>query len=192
MNCLERDEVKRVLLGFYTSMAYGMSRGTWAGVECTNMATGANAATLPHLRSGTQQIRLLRHMLLREDGDRLILAQAAPQHWLADGKQVAVLQAPTRFGEVSYTIDSHVGQGRIEVKLDPPQRKPPQAIVLYLRHPQGAPIREVLIDGKPSQQFAQGAVTLEGLVGPTQIEIRYRCGLGTHPAGVHATVGRSK
>ena len=26
MNCLKRDEVKRVILGLYGSMAYGMSR----------------------------------------------------------------------------------------------------------------------------------------------------------------------
>lgn len=26
MNCLQRDEVKRVILGLYGSMAYGMSR----------------------------------------------------------------------------------------------------------------------------------------------------------------------
>jgi len=78
LNCLERDEVERVLLGFYGSMAYGMSRGTWAGVECTNMASGNNAHTLPHLRSGTQQLRLLRNMLLREQADELLLATAVP------------------------------------------------------------------------------------------------------------------
>ncbi|HUT94693.1 MAG TPA: hypothetical protein VMY37_34875 [Thermoguttaceae bacterium] len=174
MNCLERGEVERALLGFYGSLAYGMSRDTWAGVECTNMSTGANAGTLPHLRSGTQQLRLLRNMLVREEGDRLVLAQAAPQHWLADGKQVAVLDAPTRFGKVSYTIDSHADGGRIAVKLDPPKRTPPEAIVLHLRHPEGAKIKGVSVDGKPAAQFGDGAIILEGLVRPATIEVRYR------------------
>ena len=174
MNCLERGEVERVLLGFYGTLAYGMSRGTWAGVECTNMITGVNGYTLPHLRSGTQQLRLLRNMLVREDGDRLVLAQAAPQHWLADGKQVAVLNAPTHFGKVSYTIDSHAEQGRIAVKLDPPTRKPPETIVLHLRHPERAKIEGVVVDGKPVETFNEGTVTLEGLVQPAEIEVRYR------------------
>ena len=174
MNCLERGEVERVLLGFYGSLAYGMSRGTWAGVECTNMSTGANAGTLPHLRSGTQQLRLLRNMLVREEGDRLVLAQAVPQHWLADGKQVAVLDAPTHFGKVSYTIDSHADQGRIAVRLDPPVRTPPEAIVLHLRHPERAKIEGVSVDGKPAGRFGDGAVILEGLVRPARIEVRYR------------------
>jgi len=173
MNCLERDEVERVLLGFYGSMAYGMSRGTWAGVECTNIISGSNARTLPHLRSGTQQIRLLRNMLVREEDDRLILAQAAPQHWLADGQQVAVLDAPTHFGKVSYTIDSHVAEGRISIKLDPPTRKPPEVILLLLRHPGGKPIKAATADGTPIKQFESGAVTLTGLKGPTTIDVRY-------------------
>ncbi len=174
MNCLERDEVERVLLGFYGTLAYGMSRGTWAGVECTNMISGANGYTLPHLRSGTQQLRLLRNMLVREDGDRLILAQAAPQHWLAEGKQVAVLDAPTHFGKVSYTIDSHSDQGRIAVKLDPPGRTPPEDIVLHLRHPERAKIKGVSVDGKPTDRFGDGTVILEGLDRPAKIEVRYR------------------
>jgi hypothetical protein len=174
MNCLERNEVERVLLGFYGSLAYGMSRGTWAGVECTDMSTGANQATLPHLRSGTQQLRLLRNMLVREEGNRLILAQAVPQHWLADGKQVAVRDAPTHFGKVSYTIDSHVARGSIAVKLDPPARTAPEAIVLHLRHPERAKIVSVSIDGKPADRCDDGTVTLEGVVRPARIEVRYR------------------
>ncbi len=173
INCLERGEIERVLLGFYGSLAYGMSRGTWSGVELTNILTGNNWPTLPHLRSGTQQLRLLRNMLVREDGDRLVLAQAAPQHWLADGKRVAVLDAPTHFGKVSYTIDSHADQGRIAVKLDPPGRTPAKAIVLHLRHPDGAKIKSVSVDGKPVEQFGDGTVTLQGLVRPARIEVRY-------------------
>jgi hypothetical protein len=173
MNCLERGEIQRVLLGFYGSLAYGMSRGTWAGVECTNVFTGVNARTLPHLRSGTQQLRLLRNMLIREDGNRLILAQAVPQHWLDAGEQVTVRDAPTRFGNVSYTIVSHVDKGWIAVKLDPPKRNPPKAIVLCLRHPGKAQIRSVTIEGKPIEHFRDGAITLKGLVRPTEIEVRY-------------------
>lgn len=173
MNCLERGEVERVLLGFYGSMAYGMSRNTWAGVECANMISGLNAATLPHLRSGTQQLRLLRNMLVREHDNQLLLAQAVPQHWLADGKRVEVDGAPTRFGKVSYTIDSHVGEGRIAIELDPPKRNPPEEIVLHLRHPAGKPIRAATANGTPIKRFGNGAVTLKGFKGTTTVEVRY-------------------
>ncbi len=38
LDCLHRDEVKRVLLGFYGSLAYGMSRGTYAAVGLARRA----------------------------------------------------------------------------------------------------------------------------------------------------------
>ena len=75
---------------------------------------------------------------------------------------------------MSYTIDSHADRGRIAVKLEPPQRTPPEAIVLHLRHPEGAKIQGVSVDGKPAKRFGDGAVILEGLVRPARIEVRYR------------------
>ena len=173
MNCLERGEVERVLLGFYGSLAYGMSRGTWSGVECTNMVSGSNGSTLPHLRSSTQQLRLLRNMLVREQADRLLLAQAVPQHWLTDGKQVKVENAPTHFGKVSYTIDSHIDEGRISIKLDPPRRKPPTEIVLHLRHPARKPIKAATVNGVPIKQSGNNTVTLRHVKGQATVDIRY-------------------
>lgn len=173
MNCLERGEVQRALLGFYGSMAYGMSRNTWAGVECTNMISGDNAPTLPHLRSGTQQLRLLRNMLVREQARKLLIAQAVPQHWLADGQQVKVENAPTLFGMLAYTIDSHVNDGRITVRIDPPKRTPPEAIVVYVRHPAGKPMKTATVNGVPITEFDAGSVTLHGASEPVAVELRY-------------------
>lgn len=175
MNCLERNRVEPVLHGFYGSLAYGMSRDTWAGVELTNMHTGANAATLPHLRSGVQQMRLLRNMLLREQGNELILAQAVPQHWLHHGKQVRVENAPTLFGKAGYAIDSHVGEGRIRVAIDAPTgRNRPDALKLYLRHPGRKAIKGVNLNGAPVNTFSDDNVTLKCLEGPAVVDVDYR------------------
>ena len=135
--CSNAASRRRRSSGCTARMAYGMSRTTYSGVECTRIETGANARTLPHLRSGTQQLRLLRMMLVREEGERLILAQAAPQHWLKQGQRVEVQDAPTMFGPVSYTIQSAVDQGRVTVQLTPPRRNPPQEIQALRASPRG-------------------------------------------------------
>jgi hypothetical protein len=142
MNCLQRDEVKRVILGLYASMAYGMSRGTYAAVECTAVRTGENYWTLPHTYSDTQQLRLLRHMLLREDGETLWVGQAIPRAWLAPGKRVAVKGAPTRFGTLSYSLSAEA-DGSIRVHLEPPGRSAPEEIRVRLRHPEQLKIASV-------------------------------------------------
>jgi hypothetical protein len=154
-------------------MAYGMSRTTYSGVECTQIETGGNALTLPHLRSGTQQLRLLRMMLVREAGDRLILAQAAPQHWLKPGQRIEVRDASTAFGPVSYSIDSAADQGRITVRLVPPRRNPPKIVQVFVRHPEGKPIQAVQAGAKAIDSFDAGSVTLANPAEPVTLELRY-------------------
>jgi hypothetical protein len=138
-----RDEVKKVILAFYGWMAYGMSRETYAGVECTNIVTGENFWTLPHLYSGAQQLRLLRMMLVHEDGANLLLCRATPRPWLAHGKKIEVKDAGTLFGPLSFRIDSEVDTGTIRAQVRVPQRLKDGEIRLRLRHPKELPIREL-------------------------------------------------
>jgi hypothetical protein len=94
-----------------------------------------------------------RFMLVIERGDELWLASLIPAAWLADGQKVGVTGAPTRFGTVGYTIQSHVNQGEIAATIQPPARKTPQALVLRLRHPEGKPMRGVTVNGRELETF---------------------------------------
>ena len=93
-NALKRDEVRKALLGFWSFLAFGMTRDTYSPVEVSMIATGENHYTLPHLYSCTEQLRLLRNLLVREDGGVLWLGQGIPRAWLEPGKHVAVERAP--------------------------------------------------------------------------------------------------
>ena len=172
INCLERNRIEQVLLGFYGTMAYGVSQKTYSGTETAHVIKGGKSVG-PHLRSTMQQLRLLRNMLVREENNTLILAQAAPEHWLQDGKKIEVLNAPTYFGDISYTINSSAKSGSISVKLSPPTREMPEKILFYLRHPQRKEIKHVTVDGKRIKNFADGAITLEGLTQPAEMVVQY-------------------
>jgi hypothetical protein len=174
MNCLDRDDVKRVILGLYTSLAYGMSRDTYCGVEVTFLRTGLNEHTLPHLYSGTQQILLLRNMLIREDGDQLWLGRAIPRPWLENGKTIRVENAPTLFGKTSYVMQSSDNARRINVNLTPPTDLPPKSINLRLRQPDNRAISRVTVNGAPWSDFAGETVKLTGLKEPATIEVDYQ------------------
>jgi len=97
-NQLEAGRPERYLLGLYTSLAYGMTRETFSSVECIQHKTGENAMTLPHTYSNTQQLFMLRTMLVRDEGDELILCSGMPRAWLTDGQHVGVEGAETAFG----------------------------------------------------------------------------------------------
>jgi len=173
LNCLQRDDVRRAILGLYGSLAYGMSTDTYAAVECTSIQTGENYWMLPHTYSNTQQLRLLRNMLVREDGDSLWLGQAIPRDWLAPGKRVAVNAAPTTFGPVTYSIEANA-EGSIHVSLSPPVRIHPHEILLRLRDPRQRSIARVKSQGVGKVKFSKDTVRLTGVSSPLSLDVSFK------------------
>lgn len=173
LDSLKLDRVEPVILGFYGSLAYGMSRDTYSGVEVTRLFTGDNEPTLPHLYSCTQQLRLLRMMLVREDGDTLWLAQAAPRSWFGEGRTIEIREAPTSYGPVSLKAESHPERGEILVVLNSPSRQPPRLVFLRLRHASGRPISGVKVNGKTAGTFSGETVRLESPAGEMKIIVSY-------------------
>lgn len=171
INCLRRNEIKRVLLGFYSSLAYGMGRDTYCGVEVTYLKTGNGTATTPHTYSGTQQLRLLRMMLLREESDTLLLAYGIPRHWLRPGERVEIRNAPTLFGNASYTVES--GRDTVNITVDVPERREMKAVKIRLRRPDQRPIRHVDVNGRPVATFRGDAITLKPALGAMRITVAY-------------------
>ena len=94
-----------------------------------------------------------RTMLVQERGNELWLAPFVTSNWLRDGQRVSVKNAPTRFGEVSYQVQSHANKGYIEATINPPTPQAPRNLVLRLRHPEGKPMRAVTVNGKPYSDF---------------------------------------
>ena len=106
--------------------------------------------------------------------DRL-LAPFITSNWLKDGLVVAVAQAPTRFGPVSYRITSHVKDGYIVATIEPPTRALPDALVLRLRHPDGKRIRSVTVNGKRHRRFdpVKECITLKPVARPMVVRAEY-------------------
>jgi len=94
-----------------------------------------------------------RMMAVTERGKELWLAPFITSHWMEDGMRVAVTNAPTRFGPVAYTIESHASRGFIEARVEPPTRDMPEALILRLRHPEGKPMCSVTVNGRPCESF---------------------------------------
>ena len=73
---------------------------------------------VPHGWSAAHYILLLRDMLLREDGDKLVLLSCIPGAWLDDGKIIEIKNAPTYFGKVSFKIESSRAKGSVKLAID--------------------------------------------------------------------------
>jgi len=116
-----------------------------------------------------------RTMLVTERGDELWFAPFVPAYWLEDGQTVSVRNAPTAFGPVSYHLGSHVAEGYIEARVDPPDREAPSTIVVRIRHPRGEKMRAVTVNGKAHDDFdsAEEVVRLRPGAGPMVVRASY-------------------
>ncbi len=183
LNCLRRDDIERVLLGFYGTLAYGMGRDTYCGVEVTQIMTGEPTPTTPHLYSGTQQLRLLRNMLVQEEGDELVIGRGIPRDWLASGKAIEVRNAPTYFGLVSFTVETGDEGRKTQVRIDPPKRTAPRTIRLALRHLDDARPTEMRVNGEAIDVGANGSLRIPCLPERMDVEILHGAIVQPRPEG---------
>ncbi len=84
---------------------------------------------VPHGWSAAHYILLLRDMLLREDGNKLVLLSCVPEAWLDDGKVIEVKNAPTYFGRIGFRVQSFRNKGFLKLTLDA-ATPPPEGYVL--------------------------------------------------------------
>ena len=112
-----------------------------------------------------------RNLLVMEDGDTLWIARAAPRVWLEEGKKIAVKNAPTHFGALTFEIVSDVDHGRITATVEMPSRNPPRSVFLRFRHPKAAPIKHVTLNGKEWKSFdnAREVIQLIGFKGSVAV-----------------------
>ncbi len=114
-----------------------------------------------------------RTMLLTERGRELWLAPLVTSNWFGDAMTLSVSNAPTRFGVVSYRIDSHLAQGHIDVSVNARQRLTAERIVLRLRHPGGMPIRYVELNSTRLRISDKQLIRLKSTAEPVRLRVFY-------------------
>ena len=127
----------------------------------------------PNSVSNAAFLETLRVLLVHETASGVELAYATPRAWLAPGKRIAVRNAPTSFGPLSYAIDAGAAEAHATVEV--PSRARPRALRLRLRLPAGKRIVGVSLGGSPWTRFnaSTGTIDLSGRMGTLDLEVRY-------------------
>ena len=164
---LLRDEPVAAIRAFYSYMACAFSHSALEPVE--HRWTWGQYFGPPSTDGAW--FELYRNMLIRElDDGSLLLLQATPRKWLADGQQIAVERAPTYYGEVSMTVDSHAASGLLTASVEMPKRRPVKRLIVRLRHPEAKPMRSVTVNG---QDWTGFDVQKEWVVIDKPVESKY-------------------
>jgi hypothetical protein len=184
---LHQDRIDEFLLGFCGYLAFNMERATFASRE-TNLIYASDLHARSRYRvpdmsdpvpcSSAVALLLLRNMLVTERPEgpglpshQLRLLWGAPRAWFADGQRLRFAGMPTHFGEVSCEVVSRAAQGKIEARVVPPSRDPWAAIQLRLRHPTGAKMKRVTVNGKRWDQIDPDKELLTLLPGSAEYRI---------------------
>jgi hypothetical protein len=151
---LARDEVPHFLRAFFNGFSSAFFPEVRMLNEHSNPELGYPAGCHFKTPDEAQVCGWLRMMFVREQGKDLMLGQALPRYWLADGNHVAIRRAATYFGPMSLEIESRAGRGEIVARFSPPERNAPETIYLRLRHPDGKRIQSVTLNGQKYDRFA--------------------------------------
>jgi hypothetical protein len=101
---LRLNRIEEYILFLYSHRYHDHSRGSWTAGEVSGIIGGGALFCIP----AQQTIPLLvRWMLVFEefDEDRLHFGRAIPRDWIATGKPIEIVDAPTRWGRVSYRLE---------------------------------------------------------------------------------------
>ena len=154
----DNDRPDQLVLSLYGMLGASMTPDTFVSGEAATVAPLRGAAyrsmyNPPNTASNSAFLETLRLMLVHETRDAngrpvgLELAYSTPRPWLGVGKRIAVHEAPTPFGPLSYELRSLAG--RIEGTVVVPSRRPPRTLRLRLRLPHGERIAAVRVNGRP-------------------------------------------
>ena len=150
MAYLYRDDAKAAIRTFYSQLACAFSHTVFEPVEHRWM----HGQYFGPPSTDGSWFELFRNLLIRETDDHtLLIGQATPRKWLADGEQIDASRVPTYFGEVNFRIQSHSDSGSIAatVELQPQHR--PDVLLVRLRHPEAKTIRSISVNGQSWHDF---------------------------------------
>ena len=183
----DRGETDRLILSFYGKLAHGQTRNTFVSGEGETIGPRPEIMCRscygsPSSANNTSFLLALRLMLIHERfndesglPEDLLLAPATPRHWLENGKVIDLDNAPTCFGPVSLTMESHVARNHIAADVTLPDRLIPGRIILTVRAPMGYRMNSVTVDGKRHAAFSADNETVElhDLKGNIEVKIMY-------------------
>ncbi len=127
---LQRGETKAFLQAWYGTVAAMADRGTYTFTEHFFPASSHKTHEEAWFLMQT------RWMLYLEDGDTLRLLPGVPRAWLKAGAQLAVKNAGSYFGPLTFAVAVSSDGKNVQVTIECPGDRRPRGVELRVPHPQ--------------------------------------------------------
>jgi hypothetical protein len=85
-----------------------------------------------HGWASAEWLMLVRYLLFDDTGDTLHITPHLPEPWLSQAGSIELQDAPTRYGNLSYTLEWEEGAQSLSLHIDPTWRSAPSSVRLGL------------------------------------------------------------
>lgn len=134
------DEAVRLL---YATLNHGTPLYSWCEERGQEPGTDKTSGDRQHLWTPVAIVRAVRDCMVMENEGGLHLAMGTARQWLSDGNEVGVKNAPTHYGEVTYSMKYDQASKRVTGSISFPKRESLPVCVLHIRLPQGLTLKSV-------------------------------------------------
>jgi hypothetical protein len=147
---LRLNRIEEYILFLYSHRYHDHSRGSWTAGEVSGINGGGALFCIP----AQQTIPLMvRWMLVFEDSDdeRLHFGRALPREWIATGKPIGIVGAPTRWGRVDYRLETRGSDTLVATVMLPPTGSLPKELYVTFRAAKDRALRSATANGRPAK-----------------------------------------
>jgi hypothetical protein len=149
------------LLDFFLSDRRPLAWNQWPEISWRDPSSPGHLGDLPHTWIGAEYVLSLLTMFAfeRESDQSLVIAAGLPSEWIDAEGGVRVRALPTWYGTLSYTLGRRSQE--LHLEIGGALRMPPGNIVI--RPPTDEPLREVVVNGKPTRNFTATEAVVDEL-----------------------------
>jgi hypothetical protein len=147
---LRLNRIEEYILFLYTHRYHDHSRGSWTAGEVSGITGGGALFCIP----AQQTIPLLvRWMLVFEefDEERLHFGRAIPRDWIATGKPMEIVGAPTRWGRVHYRLERRDPHTMVATITLPEHRDLPEYVHITFRAERDRKLSSATLNGRAAK-----------------------------------------
>jgi hypothetical protein len=158
---LGRRETAFELAQFFLGDRRPLAWNQWPEIAWRDPRSPGHVGDMPHTWIAAEFVLAFRSMLAFECGrdQALVVAAGVPARWLEDEVGVAVNGLPTWYGTLGFAM-RRVGDGvEMDLTLTGDARMPAGGIVV--RPPGDAPLRAVVVNGRPITRFTDTQAVVE-------------------------------
>lgn len=166
---LNQREKAHKMLDFFFDDQRPKEWNHWAEVVWKNIKEPRFIGDMPHTWVGSDYINAIRAMFVYEDDldTSLILGAGLKEEWIDSPEGISVLEMPTYYGSLNYSIKAHQNNYKIDITGDV---RVPSNKIIFKNFKKEIP-RRVIIDGKESKNFDQKDILINSV--PVKITVEY-------------------